>query len=107
VQTSYNTHAGKHYRYEDQEITMLDSDDNEITVSVPQPVVSGQEGLRKNYAGIGYVYDEGRDAFYEPQPYASWTLDEDTCLWEAPTPCPDDGKFYVWEEAITSWFEVE
>jgi hypothetical protein len=76
VQTSYNTHAGQH-----------------------------PEGrpLRKNYAGVGYVYDAGRDAFYAPQPYASWTLNEDTCIWSAPTPYPDDGKLYTWDESTISW----
>lgn len=76
VQTSYNTKGGQH-----------------------------PEGrpLRKNYAGIGYVYDSERDAFYAPQPYASWTLNEDTCTWGAPTPYPDDGKLYFWDEATLSW----
>lgn len=76
VQTSYNTHGGQH-----------------------------PEGrpLRKNYAGIGYTYDIGRDAFIPPQPFASWTLNEDTCLWDAPTPYPDDGKIYVWNEDAQTW----
>ncbi len=62
--------------------------------------------LRKNYAGIGYTYDSTRDAFIAPQPYASWLLDEQTCLWGAPTPMPIDGKRYAWDEATTSWIEV-
>ena len=62
--------------------------------------------IRKNYAGIGYTYDATRDAFIAPQPYASWTLDEATCLWNAPTPMPKDDKRYSWDEATTSWVEV-
>ena len=58
--------------------------------------------IRKNYAGIGYTYDEQRDAFIPPQPYPSWTLNEDTCLWDAPTPMPIDG-FYGWDESTISW----
>jgi hypothetical protein len=79
IQTSYNTHGGQH-----------------------------PEGrpLRKNYAGIGFTYDAVRDAFIPPQPFASWTLDEDTCLWNAPTPMPTDGKIYRWDEPTTSWAEV-
>ena len=78
VQTSYNTSGGQH-----------------------------PEGrpLRKNYAGIGYTYDSGRDAFIAPQPYASWTLNETTCLWDAPTQMPTDGKLYRWNESTTSWIE--
>jgi len=80
VQTSYNTHGGQH-----------------------------PEGrpLRKNYAGIGYTYDEQRDAFIPPQPYPSWIMSEETCLWSAPTPMPTDGKMYRWDEATLSWVEVE
>jgi hypothetical protein len=59
--------------------------------------------IRKNYAGIGYSYDLGRDAFIPPQPFASWTMSEDTCLWSAPTPMPTDGGLYTWDEATTSW----
>lgn len=79
VQTSYNTHGGQH--------------------------TFGGTPLRKNYAGIGYTYDSTRDAFYSPQPYPSWTLNETTCLWEPPTERPADGKFYVWNEDTTSWVE--
>lgn len=61
--------------------------------------------LRKNFAGIGYTYDHDRDAFIPPQPYASWVLNEDTCLWDAPTPYPSDGKMYTWDEDTTSWVE--
>jgi hypothetical protein len=78
IQTSYNTHGGQH-----------------------------PEGrpLRKNYAGIGFTYDRTRDAFIPPKPYASWTLNEDTCLWDAPTPMPTDGV-YTWDELTTSWVAV-
>lgn len=63
--------------------------------------------IRKNYAGIGYTYDVGRDAFIPPKPFASWTLNETTCLWDAPIPMPSDaGKFYRWDEPTTSWVEV-
>lgn len=58
---------------------------------------------RKNYANIGYVYDSERDAFIAPQPYPSWTLNEDTCRWVAPIPVPMDGKEYRWNEAARSW----
>ncbi len=79
-QTSYNTHGGVH--------------------------ALGGTPLRKNYAGIGYTYDAGRDAFIPPKPYASWVLNETTCLWDAPVAYPDDGKRYSWDEATTSWVEV-
>ena len=59
--------------------------------------------FRKNYAGIGYVYDVQRDAFIPPKPYPSWVLNEDRCLWEAPVPMPQDGKMYSWDEDTTSW----
>jgi hypothetical protein len=64
---------------------------------------SGGTPYRKNYAGIGYTYDAGRDAFIAPKPYASWLLDEDTCLWNAPVPYPDDGNIYTWDEATLAW----
>jgi hypothetical protein len=81
IQTSYNTKGGVH--------------------------VSGGTPLRKNYAGIGYTYDRERDAFIPPQPYASWSLNEDTCLWSAPIPYPTDGKEYRWNENAQSWEEIE
>ena len=80
VQTSYNTLGGVHRL--------------------------GGIPLRKNYAGIGYTYDEARDAFIPPKPYPSWLLDETTCLWEAPVPMPSDGGRYRWDEATTSWVLV-
>jgi hypothetical protein len=62
--------------------------------------------LRKNFAGIGYTYDAVRDAFIPPSPFASWLLNDDTCLWEAPVAMPTDGKAYEWDEATTSWKEL-
>ena len=62
--------------------------------------------IRKNYAGIGYTYDETLDAFVPPKPFASWILNEETAQWEAPTPYPDDGKRYSWDEETTSWVEI-
>ena len=63
--------------------------------------------IRKNYAGVGYTYDAVRDAFIPPQPYPSWTLDEDTCLWQPPIPYPDDGNFYSWDEDTQTWVAVQ
>jgi hypothetical protein len=80
VQTSYNTRAGIH--------------------------VLGGTPLRKNYAGIGYTYDSIRDAFIPPKPYDSWTLDESTCLWEAPVALPDPEKRYSWDESTCNWIEI-
>jgi len=76
VQTSYNTRGGQH-----------------------------PEGrpLRKNYAGVGHIYDSVRDAFYVPQPHRSWVLDEETCFWNPPTPYPADGGAHTWDEASLSW----
>ena len=65
----------------------------------------GGTPLRKNHAGIGFTYDEDKDAFIPKQPFNSWTLNEDTCQWEAPSARPDDGKFYTWNEEIKSWEE--
>ncbi len=62
--------------------------------------------IRKNYAGIGYVYDAIRDAFIPPKPYASWLLNEDTCVWESPVPCPNDENYYLWDENTLSWVEI-
>lgn len=64
---------------------------------------SRTDGFRKNYAGIGYTYDPTRDAFIPPKPFPSWTLNETTCLWDAPTPMPTDGQRYEWDEPTTSW----
>jgi hypothetical protein len=89
IQTSYNTRGGVHYNPETGE-----------------PSADQSKALRKNYAGIGYSYDATRDAFIPPKPYASWVLDEQTCLWNAPVPYPTDGKRYQWDETTTSWVEV-
>jgi len=67
---------------------------------------SGGTPFRKNYAGIGYTYDEQRDAFIPPKPYNSWVLNETSCLWDPPTPMPQDDKMYTWDEETTSWVEV-
>jgi hypothetical protein len=76
IQTSYNTHGGQH----------------------PE-----NRPLRKNYAGIGFTYDSQRDAFIPPRPFASWTLNEETCLWDAPTPMPTEGGPFTWNEETLSW----
>jgi hypothetical protein len=80
IQTSYNTHGGVH--------------------------ANGGTPLRKNYAGIGYAYDAGRDAFIPPKPYNSWVLNETTCLWDAPTQMPNDNQKYRWDEALGNWVVV-
>ena len=80
IQTSYNTHGGVH--------------------------AYGGTPLRKNYAGIGYTYDRTKDAFIPPQPFASWILNESTCLWDSPTPYPTDNKKYLWNESTTAWEQV-
>ena len=81
IQTSYNTRGGVH--------------------------MNGGTPLRKNYAGIGMTYDAQRDAFISPKPFASWTLNEETCQWEAPIAEPDDDKFHVWNEDTQSWITAE
>ena len=63
--------------------------------------------MRKNFAAIGYTYDESRDAFISPQPYPSWVLDEDTCIWKAPIEVPSDDKHYFWDESSKSWNEFK
>lgn len=64
---------------------------------------SYNKNMRKNYAGVGMIYDATRDAFMTPQPYPSWILDEETCQWEAPVPYPTDGVMYSWNEDLTDW----
>ena len=64
------------------------------------------KAFRKNYAGIGYYYDSIRDAFIPPKPFPSWTLNEDSCLWDSPVPYPNDGKMYRWNEDILNWQEI-
>jgi hypothetical protein len=63
--------------------------------------------FRGNYAGIGYRYDDTLDAFIPPQPYPSWVLNEDTCLWDAPVAYPDDGLMYTWDEDTVSWVQID
>lgn len=63
--------------------------------------------IRKNFAGVGYVYDAQRDAFIPPKPYASWLLDEAACTWKAPIAMPTDGSMYLWDEVTTSWIKSE
>ena len=92
LRTSYNTLGGVHYATDD-EGNRLPSDDQ-------------SKAFRKNYAGIGFTYDEERDAFIPPQPFNSWVLNEDTCLWDAPVPYPTDGAIYVWDEETVAWVEV-
>jgi hypothetical protein len=65
----------------------------------------GGEPFRKNYAGIGFTYDESRDAFIPPQPYPSWTLNEDTCIWDSPIPYPSEDGLFQWNEETLSWEE--
>ena len=76
IQTSYNTRGGEH----------------------PEGIP-----LRKNYAGIDYIYDREKDAFIEPQPFSSWILNEETCLWEPPVPMPEDDQLYFWNEDEKNW----
>jgi hypothetical protein len=80
-QTSYNTHGGVHS--------------------------NGGTPLRKNHAGIGYIYDEDRDAFISPKPFKSWILNETTCLWQSPIPYPQDNNKYNWNEETLSWDIIE
>ena len=92
--TSYNTRGGVHY-------------------TDGQPSADQSKAFRKNYAGLGYMYDAIRDAFIPPRPYASWVLDEQSCLWNAPVAMPADAgtgeppKRYQWDETTTSWMVVE
>ena len=78
--TSFNTSAGQH--------------------------TNGGTPFRKNYAGIGFFYDAERDAFIPPKPFASWILDEDTCIWGSPAPLPEDGERYYWDEENLTWVKV-
>ena len=64
---------------------------------------NGGTPLRKNYAGLGFIYDPNRDAFIAPKPYPSWFLNEGSCIWEAPVPYPNDGQMYSWDESTKSW----
>lgn len=69
--------------------------------------INGGTPFRKNYAGIGYTYDEQRDAFIPPKPYNSWILNEDSCIWEPPIPYPQDENTYIWSEGVEQWVLIE
>jgi len=90
IKTSYNTKGGIHYDPE-----------------TGNPSEDQSKALRKNFAGVGMLYDSQRDAFIPPQPYPSWTLNEETCLWDSPVPRPNDGEIYRWNEETQNWEEVE
>ena len=95
IKTSYNMKGGVYY---DPETNQPAED---------QSVIEGDEARqRKNYAGIGYSYDQTRDAFIPPKPFPSWTLNETTCLWDAPVAYPNDGNMYQWNEETQTWDEV-
>ena len=76
---------------------------NSIGLTGTWKQTSYNSNFRKNYAGIGYSFDESRDAFIPEKPYQSWVLNEDTCKWEAPSPYPTDGLMYTWDEETTDW----
>lgn len=88
---------------DEQEHRIQDYLANELGLGGTWVQTSYNARIRKNYAGIGYTYDAGRDAFIAPKPFASWLLNEDTCQWEAPVPYPTDGVLYDWDETITDW----
>ena len=90
IQTSYNTRGGVHY-----------------DPTTGEPSADQSKALRKNYAGIGFTYDYDKDAFIPPKQYASWNLNETTCLWESPVAYPDDGELYTWNEETQTWDAVE
>jgi hypothetical protein len=93
VQTSYNVYGGVYY-----------DPTTGLPVENQAEAIAAQDGRqRKNYAGIGFRYDTERDAFIPPTPYPSWKLNEDTCLWEAPIPYPEDGEMYLWNEHAQEW----
>lgn len=79
LKTSYNTLEGKH--------------------------LQGGEPFRKNFAGVGFTYDETLDAFIPPKPFESWVLDEETCTWHAPVPYPEDVNWYDWDESVVNWIQ--
>tara|TARA_Y100000114_G_scaffold111488_1_gene105235 strand:- start:1246 stop:1623 length:378 start_codon:yes stop_codon:yes gene_type:complete len=90
VQTSYNTYGGVHY---------------DRSTNPPTPSKDQSKALRKNYAGVNFHYNKHVDAFYDEQPYPSWTLNKTTYLWEPPVAYPNDGKQYDWDETSKSWKE--
>ena len=89
IQTSYNTKAGVHYNPETGE-----------------PSADQSKALRKNYAGVGFTYNKTLDAFIPPKSFASWNLNNETGLWEAPSEKPDDEKQYKWDESNLQWVET-
>jgi len=88
-QTSYNTRGGVHY-----------------DPATGEPSADQSKALRFNYAGIGFTYDADRDAFIPPKPFASWVLNEEKCLWDAPISYPEDGNSYTWDEEAGDWVQV-
>lgn len=86
IQTSYNTKGGIHYGQDGKP--------------------DGGVALRGNYAGVGYSYDHIHDVFLPPKPYPSWTVNQTTWQWDAPTPMPEDGKPYTWDEPTKAWVEL-
>ena len=90
VQTSYNTHGGVHY----------------VPNQPDTPSEDQSKALRKNFAGINWIYDEDKDMFSPPQPYPSWIIDDSTGFWTAPTPQPDDVNKYDWNESTKSWIQI-
>jgi len=88
-QTSYNTRGGVYY-----------------TPNTNEPDPDQSKAFRKNYAGLGYTYDEVIDGFVPPKPYPSWLLNTTTGLWDPPVPYPTDGKRYEWDEDTQSWVEI-
>ena len=88
-QTSYNTRGGVYY-----------------TPNTNEPDPDQSKAFRKNYAGLGYTYDDTIDGFIPPKPYPSWLLNTTTCLWDPPVAYPTDGKNYIWDEDTQSWVEV-
>jgi hypothetical protein len=87
IQTSYNTIKGVHH----------DPETGEPDEGIP---------LRMNFARVGDIYDKNLDAFYAPQPFKSWSLDQQSCSWNPPVPMPKDGNFYQWDEPTLTWKEV-
>jgi hypothetical protein len=88
---------------DEQEHRIQDFLANELGLGGTWVQTSYNNRIRFNYAGIGYSYDAGRDAFIAPKPFESWLLNEDTCQWEAPVPYPTDGVMYQWDEETTDW----
>lgn len=90
IQTSYNTRGGVHF-----------------DPTTGEPSEDQSKALRKNFASVGFSYDRDLDAFIPPQPYPSWSMDNDSCLWFAPIPKPTDGGAYDWDEAAQQWIQTK